>query len=267
MPIAGRGSRFTAQVNQHPEYNRPKPIIDVKGYPMVRWATGSLPFIKHLGQEVVGELLVEPKDLIFIALKEHEVNYQISRELKNIYGGEIKIIFLDEVTRGAAETALKAKDFINNDESLIISDSDHFFDGASLAELLLVNPGIDGAIPVFSVSVGDTKWSFSRLGSDGYVDLVAEKQPISTWANVGCYYFGKGRDFVTVAEEAINNQEKYNNEFYIAPLYNKIIARGGKMKLAFPKYVYGLGTPEDLENFLEFSEKKGLDKLLIQTKD
>jgi NDP-sugar pyrophosphorylase family protein len=261
MPIAGRGSRFQVRANQNIEYRKPKPLIDVKGRPMVRWATGSLPFIKHPGQTVAGELLVEPNDLIFIALQEHDAGYQIGRELKNIYGEDIEIIFLDEVTRGAAETALKAKDFINNDEPLIISDSDHFFDGVALAELLADNPGIDGAIPVFSVPASDTKWSFSRLGDDGYVDQVAEKQPISTWANVGCYYFGKGSDFVATAEEAINNQEKCNNEFYIAPLYNKIIARGGKVKLAFPEYVHGLGTPEDLEFFLGLLEGDGLQLL------
>jgi len=29
--------------------------------------------------------------------------------------------------------------------------------------------------------------------------LVAEKQPISIWANIVGYYFGKGKDFVSIA--------------------------------------------------------------------
>lgn len=250
IPIAGRGSRFKVLAEQNPEYHKPKPLISVKGSAMVRWATGSLPFIKHPDQKSSTGFSVAPSDLIFISLSEHEQDYQISQKLKDIYGEEINIILLDEVTRGAAETALQAKSFINNDESLIISDSDHFFDGASLAELLIAEPDLAGAIPVFSVPITDTKWSFSRLGADGYVDLVAEKQAISNWANVGCYYFGKGSNFVLAAEEAICNNEKNNSEFYIAPLYNKLIAKGGKVKLAFPKYVHGLGTPEDLEKFL-----------------
>lgn len=256
LPIAGRGSRFKAQVDQNPEYNKPKPIIDVKGYPMVRWATGSLPFIKHPGQEVAGDLVIEPKDIIFVALKEHDENYNLGRVLQDFYGSEIRIIYIGEVTRGAAETALQAKEYIDNDEPLIISDSDHFFDGLALAQSILENPGIDGIIPVFEVPDGNPKWSFSRLGEDGYIDLVAEKQPISIWANIGGYYFGKGKDFVAMAEETITNNELTNNEFYIAPLYNKLIARGGKIKLAFPKYVYGLGTPEDLEYFLNNTDYK-----------
>lgn len=250
LPIAGRGSRFKAEADKNPEYNKPKPLINVRGYPMVRWATGSLPFIKHKGREISGDLMVESKDLIFIALKEHEDNFQISKVLKNIYDEDITIVFLDTVTRGAAETVLCAKDYINNTEPIIISDSDHFFAGESLVKMLAQNSHIDGLIPVFKVETGDTKWSFSRLGADGFVDLVAEKQPISAWANIGAYYFGKGSDFVSIAEETIANGEYVNNEFYIAPLYNKLIQGGGKVKLAFPEYVYGLGTPGDLDFFL-----------------
>ena len=256
LPIAGRGSRFAAQADKNPEYKKPKPFIDVKGYPMVRWATGSLPFVKHPGQEVTGDLVVESKDFIFVALKEHNESHNIGKVLQKLFGNEIKIIYLDEVTRGAAETALQAKEYINNDEPLLISDSDHFFDGAALSQTIFENPGIDGIIPVFEVPDGNPKWSFSRLGEDGYVDLVAEKQPISIWANIGGYYFGKGKDFVSIAEETIANKELTNNEFYIAPLYNKLIARGGKVKLAFPKYVFGLGTPADLEYFIHNTDYK-----------
>lgn len=256
LPIAGRGSRFSVQADKNPEYKKPKPLIDVKGFLMVRWATGSLPFVRHLGQKIAEDFVIESEDIIFVALKEHDEKFDMGKILRDIYGNEIKIVFLDEVTRGAAETALQAKEYINNEEPLIISDSDHFFDGLALAQTILENQGIDGVIPVFEVLDGNPKWSFSRLGEDRFVDLVAEKQPISTWANIGGYYFGRGRDFVAIAEDAINKNELTNNEFYIAPLYNKLIAQGGKVKLAFPKYVYGLGTPEDLEYFLNNTDYK-----------
>jgi dTDP-glucose pyrophosphorylase len=256
LPIAGRGSRFAAQADKNLEYKKPKPLINVRGFPMVRWATGSLPFVEHTGQKVIGDFIIKSKDIVFVALKEHDKNYNMGEVLKSIYGNDIKIIFLDEVTRGAAETALQAKEFINNSEPLIISDSDHFFDGEALFNVISENPGIDGVIPVFEVLDGNPKWSFSRLAENGYVDLVAEKQPISTWANIGAYYFGQGKNFVEIAEETINKNELTNKEFYIAPLYNKLIARGGKVKLAFPKYVYGLGTPDDLEYFLNNTNYK-----------
>jgi UDP-N-acetylglucosamine diphosphorylase / glucose-1-phosphate thymidylyltransferase / UDP-N-acetylgalactosamine diphosphorylase / glucosamine-1-phosphate N-acetyltransferase / galactosamine-1-phosphate N-acetyltransferase len=256
VPMAGRGSRFKAKAGINPEYGKPKPIINVKGIPMVRWATGSLPFVGHKGQKISGKLVVDDGDLIFILLREHEDSHQISEQLKDLYGKRITVILIDQVTRGAAETALMAKGHIDINESVIISDSDHFFDGAALAGGIVGNSGIDGLIPVFEVGPGDEKWSFSRLGSDGYVDLVAEKKQISNWANIGGYYFSKWKTFVEAAEEMIRKNEMTKGEFYLAPVYNKIIEKGGRIKLVFPKFVYGLGTPEDVEFFISNCRKR-----------
>jgi hypothetical protein len=43
-----------------------------------------------------------------------------------------------------------------------------------------------------------------------------------------------------------------NNEFYIAPSYNELILEGKKITSAITeaKMMHGLGTPEDLTNFL-----------------
>lgn len=250
LPIAGRGSRFKKEAHRKPEYADPKPLILVRGYPMVRWATGSLPFVEHKGEKKDGKNIIRSSDIIFIALQEHEDQYQITERLKEFYGDGIHVVLIPDVTRGAAETALQAKPYINQDEPVIISDSDHFFDGQALAEVMEKEPDLGGIIPVFQVPEGDTKWSFSRLGENGYVDKVAEKEPISRWANIGGYYFGSGKQFVDSVESMIKNNEMVNNEFYVAPVYNKILQKGAKVQLAFPKYVYGLGTPADLEHFL-----------------
>lgn len=251
MPIAGRGSRFKQAMSRNPEYNKPKPFIDIKGYPMIRWATGSLPFIHHRGQKIKCTLKVTDQDLIFIGLKEQEQEFGIREKLKEIYGQRIKVILISEVTRGAAETVLKARESINNNEPLLISDSDHFIDGQAIEEMIKKYPKIDGIIPVFHVPERDPKWSYSRTNRQGFVKEVAEKTPISEWANIGAYYYKRGRDFVWGAEEMIKNNELSNNEFYVAPVYNKLIQRGGKVILAYPKYVYGLGTPQDLEYFVK----------------
>src|SRR3990167_2198322 len=113
IPMAGLGTRFQKVADTNPEYKKPKPFIMVKGIPMVRWATGSLPFVEHPGQVVTGELRVTPKDLIFIILKEHDEGHGISSGLREIYGSEITVIVLDDMTRGAAETAYQAKPFCN----------------------------------------------------------------------------------------------------------------------------------------------------------
>ena len=43
-----------------------------------------------------------------------------------------------------------------------------------------------------------------------------------------------------------------NNEFYVCPVYNEFIERGGKVRIKQidAQGMWGLGTPEDLTHFL-----------------
>jgi hypothetical protein len=42
-----------------------------------------------------------------------------------------------------------------------------------------------------------------------------------------------------------------NNEFYVCPVYNEFIGTGGKVRIKNIERMWGLGTPEDLQNFLQ----------------
>jgi len=70
------------------------------------------------------------------------------------------------------------------------------------------------------------KWSFARVNDRGSVTEGAEKNPISTNATVGYYYWKKGSDFVKYAEQMINKNVRVNNEFYVCPVFNEAIADG-----------------------------------------
>jgi NDP-sugar pyrophosphorylase family protein len=240
IPMAGRGSRFLQEKDTNPLYALPKPLIPIAGHEMVKWALSSLP--------------ISPKDsIIFIVLKEHIENAHIDQKLKSLYGEQTKIVVVDSVTEGAACTALLAQEYIDNEEPLIITDSDHYVDGSTVTEFIAKNPDADGVIPVFYAN--NAKWSFSRTDDTGRVVEVAEKVQLSRNANIGIYYFKHGRDFVWAAEEMIEENDRTNNEFYIAPVYNYLIRRGKKILLSRPRFVHGLGTPKDVEKFLIFLKR------------
>ena len=238
--MAGRGSRFLQESHKNPEYTKPKPMIDIAGYPMIQWAISSFPLIKEY-------------QLIFLVLKEHIEKYKIDEELRRIFGDIIKIIIVDKVTEGAACTALLARELINNDEPLLIADSDDFIDGSTLFKDIENNEMLDGIIPIFYAN--NSKWSFSKVDDKNYVVEIAEKIQISRTANIGAYYFKKGRDFVWAAEEMIEENDRTNGEFYIAPVYNYLIRRGKLIKLSRPRFVHGLGTPKDVDKFLDFLKR------------
>lgn len=240
IPMAGRGSRFAVEADKNPEYKKPKPIINIAGHTMVEWALSSLP-------------IREDDNLIFLVLKDHVEQASIDEELRKIFGNKIKIVIVDQVTEGAACTALLAKDFINNDQPLLITDSDHFTDGRTLFKDIESHEKIDGMIPVFYAN--NPKWSFAKTNSEGYVTETAEKIQISRNANIGAYYFKKGRDFVWATEEMIDENDRTNGEFYVAPVYNYLIRRGKMITLSRPRFVHGLGTPKDVEKFLDFLKR------------
>lgn len=247
VPMAGKGSRFLDAQNSNQEYKKPKPLINIKGKPMVVWAIESLAKFK-----------INPSNLVFICRRDHQDEFKIVEKLKELFGSEVKIILLDQITRGALETVLKAKDYINTDEDIIISDSDHFFDGSYLANAVKnKDAGTVGIIPVFPPPDEEVKWSYTLFDKDFTALAVGEKDPDlaakGAYANIGGYYFSNGKFFVKEAEEMIFDGEMYGapgkQEFYVAPLYQRLIKKGYKVKAALTPKVWGLGTPKDVEYF------------------
>ncbi len=47
----------------------------------------------------------------------------------------------------------------------------------------------------------------------------------------------------------IADNERSNNEFYVAPVYNRLIAAGADIRANPVERVWVLGTPEDLAHF------------------
>ena len=116
---------------------------------------------------------------------------------------------------------------------------------------------IDGLLSIFYAN--GPKWSFSKADDEGYVTEVAEKVQISRNASNGFYYFSKGRDFVWAAEEMIEENDRSNNEFYVAPVYNYLIRRGKLVRLSRSRFVHNFGVPRDLEKFLIFLRNNKVD--------
>jgi dTDP-glucose pyrophosphorylase len=230
IPMAGRGSRF-AQVG----FSVPKPLIDVRGKPMYAWATESLP-------------LTHAKRLIFICLAEHLSDLKLEEDIRRRYGQyNPEVVALNEVTQGQACTVLMAKRFIDQDAPLVIFNADTFFTSPLQKTVAGLPTTVRGVLGVFKAP-GD-KWSFARANAEGRVVEVVEKKRISDWACTGLYHFSSGAEFVQHAEAMIADDERINNEFYVAPVYNRLIAAGADIRLDVAEQVWVLGTPEDLAHF------------------
>ena len=170
---------------------------------------------------------------------------------------DCNVVEVDGLTEGAACTTLLAKDIINNESPLILANSDQYVDW-NVSEFMykMQEQDVDAGIVCFNST--HPKWSFAKVDEHGYVTEVAEKQPISDVATVGIYYWKRGSDYVKYAEQMINNNTRYNNEFYVCPVFNEAITDGKRVKTFVVDRMWGLGTPEDLKQFLENDVSKSV---------
>ena len=231
IPMAGRGSRFESQ-----GYTFPKPLIEVKGKPMI--------------QVVVDNLNIKAK-FTFIVQKEHYEKYNL-QYLLNLIAPNCNIVQVEGITEGAACTTLLAKNFIDNNEPLLMANSDQFIEWESNKTLYAFsNSECDGGILTFPAS--HPKWSYAKINNQGFVTEVAEKKPISNNATVGIYWWKKGSDYVKYAEQMIEKNIRTNGEFYVCPVFNEAIKDGKKViiKDIEKNGMWGIGTPEDLNYFLK----------------
>lgn len=241
IPMAGAGSRFA-----NAGYIDPKPLIKVHGIPMIKLVINNLK-------------PTQPHRFIFIIQKSHDLQYGLTKVLRE-WEPSCEVVYTDGLTEGAACTVLLAKNFINNENHLMIANSDQYVDCDINAYIeKLEKSKLDGII--MTMKADDPKWSFVGFDEKGAVKEVVEKKVISNEATVGIYNFRKGADFVRVAEEMIISDDRVNNEFYVAPAYNYMISNGLSIGVynigSEANGMYGLGIPADLDLFLnlEISHK------------
>ena len=194
MPLAGKGSRFLAQ-----GYTTPKPLIEIKGKPMIQWAFDAIKDFQY-------------DTLLFILRKEQEEEPGIATALQKIYPNS-RIVLQNGFLNGAVLSVLEAREQINTEEAIAIYNPDQYFSGPSAIDINNhFNEGVAGLIPVFYAT--HPKWSFAQVGDDGYVSRVAEKEPISTNATVGMYIFKHGKDFVWGGDNKKKKKKKMEKQKY-----------------------------------------------------
>jgi len=229
IPMAGAGSRF-----ERAGYTFPKPLIEVNNKPMI--------------QVVVENLNVEAH-FIFLVQKQHYEKYNLKQLLSLIAPG-CDIVQVEGITDGAARTTLLAEQLIDNNEPLLMANSDQFIEwNSNECIYAFTADSIDGGIITFEAT--HPKWSFAKLGKDGFVSEVAEKNPISNLATAGIYYWKHGSDYVKYVKQMIDKDIRTNGEFYVCPVFNEAIGDGKKIRVKNIQKMWGIGTPEDLNYFLE----------------
>lgn len=229
IPMAGRGTRYADQ-----GYATPKPLIEIKGKPMLWYAFQSLKNLNY-------------SKAIFIALREHQEKYDLSNLIRNQITDAFELVLIDDVTEGQLCTVLCAARHFEPGQGLLIAASDSYVVSELNTDILMNKDRCEGIISVADLP-GD-RWSFAKADDQGFVTEVTEKVRISNHASTGLYYFNDSAHFLIEANSMINSGERTKGEFYVMPLYNRYLNAGKKIRLSLADEMWDLGTPEAKQRF------------------
>lgn len=228
ITMAGEGRRFKKEGIKEEKWR-----LQIKGRTMFEWALSSL---KNFFEE----------EFIFICQSRHKTETFIREKCGKLGIERFEIIKLEDKTDGQATTALKAQEYLEEDESLAIYNIDTYIQPRALSKDYIEG---DGHIPVFRAE--GSKWSFVKTDQNSRVTDIAEKQRISDKATIGFYYFKSLSDFKKAYRSLGEQVKQKHGEKYVAPLYSWLLERGKKLTIQEieREKVHPLGTPEDVLKF------------------
>lgn len=230
IPAAGLGSRF-----QKRGFKLQKPLIEL----------GNKTLIDH----AITSLDIEGNYIFIIRKIDNNSNVELIKLLKSIKY-DCKIIEIDYVTEGSASTCYLAKELINNNSELIISNCDQILRWNS-KKYLEYSSNYDCSVLTYKSN--ENKNSYIKTDETNKGIEIREKEVISDNALVGVHYFKKGSDFIDSYEYIFKNKIKFKNEYYVSTVCNNLI-NIGKEVVNYPfqkdEIYYSTGTPEDYFKYM-----------------
>ena len=244
IPMCGLGTRFS-----NAGYTDPKPFIQFLGKTMIEHV------IENIGYH---------NRFVLVMLELHYANYNhVIKDIEQRCQYPIKIAVVSQVTQGPADSCLQAAQLIDHEESLMIANCDQIFDWnqADLEHLIKTRQELSGVIFVFTAPNNPESYSYAAVDHQGYVTQTAEKQVISPHATTGIYTWFRAGDFFDNARRMMQANDRVNNEFYVAPVYSYAIAQGLRFGIWRPIYHIPIGTPTDLDQYVDAVNSKLLGSI------
>lgn len=244
IPMAGRGQRFVDQ-----GYADPKPLIDVKGRPMIHQAIACLP---------------APPRRILIAQAEHAKDARFLAAVKEL--GDTDIIGLDHVTEGQACTAKLGVDRLEGRSGPIlfapcdtgyVYDVDRWIAHEEAPDADLVVWSAKGHLPAIW---RPQMYGWMQVSAGGLVQRVAVKKlvdgvPAAEQEVVtGTFWFKSGQLFLDEVAALVRDDDRVNGELYIDTIARRMVERGARVKAFTVEKYMPWGTPEELKTFLYWNE-------------
>jgi len=243
IPMSGFGERF-----RRAGYTVPKPLIEVDGKPII---------------EHVVDLFPGEADVLFICNQDHldDPAFRMEEILTRIRPTG-RIIGIAPHKLGPVHAVLQVKAGIDPDRPVIVNYCDFtcYWDYADF-KAFVAETACDGAIPAYRGfhphSLGSTFYAYMRERGGWALDI-QEKQPFTDrpmdeYASSGTYYFRSGALMLDAFEQAVAQDLKTGDEFYVSLVYKPLMAAGRPIAVYDLQHFMQWGTPADLEEYVRWS--------------
>ena len=239
IPCAGLSSRFPGL--------RPKYLLtDYSGQMMIERAAAP-----YLGRYPV----------TITVLAEHDRVYHSQTKLREVFGDLVKIVVLDQPTRGPAETVYKTlmRSKIDPATPILIKDSDGFFNSGQARGNAIYVCNLNQNTHIKNVHAK----AYTVTNDQGIIVSVVEKQIVSNNFCAGGYQFQRAGDYLTAYEEI----EKTGQEIFVSHIIDWMIARGQVFVEQTVTDMVDVGTAAD---WFEFNDRPtyfcDIDGTLVKNK-
>ena len=231
MPLAGKGERFVRC-----GYQRPKPLVQVLGRPLV------LRVIESLGLSPEDSLLV----VYHSSLEQEGIADLISNSFPDL---QIAFCRIEQRTRGAAETVLRGFDVIPIEAlagPALVADGDGIVDPSLLASFRRT----PGNVVFFTHNeVGDPIYSYVEVDEHFHVRRIAEKIRLSPYACIGMYGFVSASLLQRAARTTLEINRPQSREYYLSNAVQVLLEEGQEVRAESVGAWACLGTPGQLQSW------------------
>lgn len=241
IPMSGRGDRFLRA-----GYRMPKPLIPIDGKPMIEHVVNLFPGID---------------DVLFICNEAHLATTDLRAVLQGLRP-TARIVSIPSHKLGPVYATLQAERFIPDDDDVIVNYCDFAcrWDVEQFRRTVR-ETACDGCITAYRGfhphSLGETYYAYIKERHQ-WLEEIKEKssftnQRMKEYASAGTYYFAKGRYVKHYFRALMDRQLHVQGEYYVSLVYNLMKADGLRTVIYELDQFLQWGTPEDLEEYLEWS--------------
>ena len=228
IPMCGKGQRF-----KDAGYVEPKPFMMVAGMTMIERVVKNLQFIVN---DPTARFIFVTEDGLFEDI-DTSPNPQVVVETKR-------------PTKGAVDTLYCARQYVCTHDELIIANCDQIVD--LHPNWWPIPVGKFGSVLTFDCPERSKAWSYVQEDIHGNIERIVEKDPISSQAVVGIYYFKQGWIPSDAALDILSMGDPMpNGEFYTSSIIQYMADKGHKIVPHYlpRKWVHMIGTPELLKEY------------------